>query len=135
MRYPELVWAAAVGTAMAFPALWVFVFPVAVWKLIFWASHRFLLWLQDRNGLDTFEIQGYRFEWWLIRDGSTTIRQAYKSKTGNPHVIKKVIQCPECGHKVDDFFDHIAIDCSHDMSEEEISVLLRQQEERAGLKS
>lgn len=35
-------------------------------------------------------------------------------------------QCPECGHFVDSYFDHVHIDCEHDMTEEEIAELLRE---------
>lgn len=39
-------------------------------------------------------------------------------------------QCPECGHFVNSYFDHIHIDCEHDMTEEEIAELLREAEEK-----
>ena len=39
------------------------------------------------------------------------------------------IRCPTCGHTVGSIFDHVHIDCEHDMSEEEIAELLRQADE------
>lgn len=33
-------------------------------------------------------------------------------------------QCPNCGHPVPDIFHHVAIDCEHDMTPEEIDALL-----------
>lgn len=36
-----------------------------------------------------------------------------------------VIRCPRCGHRVPDFFYHVAIDCEHDMTEVEIEQLLK----------
>jgi hypothetical protein len=43
-----------------------------------------------------------------------------------------VIRCPVCGHKVKGYFDHIAIDCAHDMSEKEIEALLAEEAELYG---
>lgn len=37
---------------------------------------------------------------------------------------KSAGRCPDCGHKIKDFFDHIAIECNADMSEQEIASLL-----------
>ena len=40
-------------------------------------------------------------------------------------MVRRVIcSCPQCGHPVEGFFDHIDIDCSHDMSQREIDDLL-----------
>jgi hypothetical protein len=36
-----------------------------------------------------------------------------------------IIRCPHCGHQVRDFFDHIGIECEHDMTEQEIERLIR----------
>jgi hypothetical protein len=38
--------------------------------------------------------------------------------------MDKIIQCPQCGHVVSGFFDHIAIDCNSDMTADEIAALL-----------
>jgi hypothetical protein len=32
-------------------------------------------------------------------------------------------RCPHCGHPVESFFDHIDIDCEHDMTPEQIAAL------------
>lgn len=45
-----------------------------------------------------------------------------------------IIRCPECGHQVREFFDHIAIECEHDMTETKIAELLRQEKLSAGLR-
>ncbi len=37
-------------------------------------------------------------------------------------------RCPTCGHEVKSIFDHIDIDCEHDMSPLEISRLLHPEE-------
>lgn len=34
------------------------------------------------------------------------------------------IRCPRCGHRVHAYFDHIAIDCAHDMTPKQIAELL-----------
>lgn len=38
----------------------------------------------------------------------------------------KTVRCPECGHVVAEFFDHVAIDCEHDMTDDEIQQLLNE---------
>lgn len=37
--------------------------------------------------------------------------------------MTKIIRCPQCGHVVESFFDHVDIDCEHDMTPEEIAAL------------
>jgi hypothetical protein len=37
-------------------------------------------------------------------------------------------RCPNCGHKVESFFDHVHIDCEHDMTEQEIARLIQDAE-------
>jgi len=39
--------------------------------------------------------------------------------------MAEIIRCPECGHVVQSYFDHVDIDCEHDMTEEEITALMR----------
>lgn len=39
--------------------------------------------------------------------------------------MTKTIRCPECGHIVKSYFDHIDIDCEHDMTPEEIAELMK----------
>lgn len=39
--------------------------------------------------------------------------------------MAREIRCPECGHVVESYFDHIDIDCEHDMTEQEIADLRR----------
>lgn len=34
-------------------------------------------------------------------------------------------QCPTCGHFVQSIFDHVHIECEHDMTEDEINALLQ----------
>lgn len=40
------------------------------------------------------------------------------------------VQCPKCGHFVVSYFDHIDIDCEHDMEPEEIDALMKEAEGR-----
>lgn len=44
--------------------------------------------------------------------------------TDEPGHHPRRFQCPVCGHFVDGYFDHIAIDCEHDMTGAEIAALL-----------
>lgn len=45
--------------------------------------------------------------------------------------MAKIIRCQECGHIVQSAFDHIAIDCEHDMTDEEIAALMSAPEKGA----
>jgi hypothetical protein len=38
---------------------------------------------------------------------------------------QQTIRCPTCGHPVASIFEHIDIDCEHDMTPEQIADLLR----------
>lgn len=39
-------------------------------------------------------------------------------------------RCPTCGHPVESIFDHIAIDCEHDMTEEEATKLMKESDQQ-----
>ena len=70
---PEVLWAVAIATAAAFPALWSFVALAALLKLTSRAIFYCFLWHQARRGPRLIEIDGQRFECWLYRDGSTSV--------------------------------------------------------------
>lgn len=66
----ELSWAAGIGTALHFPALWGILLLVAAWKLGLHLSLRHTLWLQSRRGPHVIEIGGRRFACLTHRDGT-----------------------------------------------------------------
>lgn len=35
-------------------------------------------------------------------------------------------RCPTCGHPVESIFDHLGIECEHDMTEAEIAKLIEE---------
>ena len=45
------------------------------------------------------------------------------------HDEHDTVRSPQCGHVVQGYFDHVAIDCEHDMTDEEIAALLAAQED------
>lgn len=47
-----------------------------------------------------------------------------------PAENQTTVRCPTCGHRVQMVFDHIGIECEHDMTEEQIALLIRQADDQ-----
>lgn len=88
-----------------------------------WSFEHNAWWAPASRGYTTAEANAGLYD---RTEAEEIVRQA--NQFGQRHEeIREVArqeQCPTCGHRVKSVFDHIAIDCEHDMTSDEIKELL-----------